>query len=258
MITLKHPSEPYTIKIVDGFTVTVKPLTTLSYSVATMTAQKKITDLQKALEDAEEAGFTVDQPVDLKNPEERNALFLDYLIKALAVDHIVVWEGVLDEDRDEPALPTAENIRKVMEVSEFSENFFQLFTRYVFLLGEAKERIRKLAEWHFKKSGGPSYCATCKEQDLPCAFENLCPYQKYAPQLVQEQQAWEILEASTTQLRLAPTGKVMGIDMTAALETAKARNFDLEIVTQLLKEGEAGILDALAEQENPETALKNA
>ncbi len=69
---------------------------------------------------------------------------------------------------------------------------------------------------------------------------------------MQEQQAWEILEAATTQLRVAPTGKVMGIDMTAALETAKARNFDMEIVTQLLKEGEAGILDAVSEDEAPE------
>jgi hypothetical protein len=85
--------------------------------------------------------------------------------------------GVLDEEKNAPADPTPENIRKVMDVSEFAESFFQIFTRYVFLLGEAKERIRKLTEWHFKKSGGPSYCSTCKEQDLPCAFENLCPYQ---------------------------------------------------------------------------------
>ena len=120
----------------------------------------------------------------------------------------------------------------------------------MFLLGEAKERIRKLTEWHFKKSGGPSYCATCKEQDLPCAFENLCPYQKYAPRLVQEQQAWEILESCTSQLRLAPSGRVVGIDMGAALEIAKARSFDLEIVTELLKEGEAGILDAITQEEN--------
>ncbi|MCB9980262.1 MAG: hypothetical protein H6863_03880 [Rhodospirillales bacterium] len=258
MITLKSPSEPYTIKIVDGFTVKVKPLTTLGYSVATMTAQKKVSDLDKALQDAEEAGFTVQQPVNLRNPEERNALFLDLLIKALAVDHIVAWEGVLDEDKNEPAAPTPDNIRAVMDVSDFSETFFQLFTHYVFLLSEAKERIRKLAEWHFKKSGGPSYCATCKEQELPCAFENLCPYQKYAPRLVQEQQAWEILEAATTQLRVAPTGKVMGIDMTAALETAKARNFDMEIVAQLLKEGEAGILDAVSEDETSEPPAKKA
>ena len=250
MITLKQPSQPYKISIAPGFTVTVKPLKTLSYSVATMTAQKKVADLEKGLRDVEESGFVVQQPVDLRNPQERNALFLDYLIKDLAVTHIVGWDGVLDEEKNAPADPTPENIRKVMDVSEFAESFFQLFTRYVFLLGEAKERIRKLTEWHFKKSGGPSYCATCKEQDLPCAFENLCPYQKYAPRLVQEQQAWEILESCTSQLRLAPSGRVVGIDMGAALEIAKARGFDLEIVTELLKEGEAGILDAITQEEN--------
>ncbi len=257
MITLKHPSEPYRIQVVEGFTVTVKPLTTLGYSVATMTAQKKMADLEQGLRDVEEAGFVTEVPVDLRNPQERNALFLDYLIKDLAVTHIVGWDGVLDEDKDAPAAPTPENIRTVMDVSEFAENFFQSFTRYVFLLGEAKERIRKLTEWHFKKSGGPSYCASCKEQDLPCAFENLCPYQKYAPQLIQEQQAWEILEASTSQLRLAPSGKVLGIDMSAALEIAKARNFDLEIVTELLKEGEAGILDSIANEDDTSEAPVN-
>lgn len=252
MISLKAPSRPYKIGIAPGFTVTVKPLTTLSYSVATMTAQKKIADLEKGLRDVEESGFTVEHPVDLKNPQERNALFLDFLIKDLAANHIVGWEGVLDEDKDAPADPTPENIRKVMDISEFAETFFQLFTRYVFLLGEAKERIRKLTAWHFKKSGGPSYCATCKEQELPCAFENLCPYQKYAPRLVQEQQTWEILETCTSQLRLSPTGRVVGIDMTAALDVAKARNFDLEIVAELLKEGEAGILDAITQEEVPD------
>ncbi len=251
MITLKQPTQPYTIEVAKGFKVTVKPLTTLSYSVATMTAQKKLADLEKGLRDVEESGFTVEQPVDLKNPQERNALFLDCLIKDLAVTHIVGWEGVLDEEKNAPADPTLENIRKVMDVSEFAEPFFQLFTHYVFLLGEAKERIRKLSEWHFKKSGGPSYCATCKEQDLPCAFENLCPYQKYAPRLMQEQQAWEILEGCTSQLRLSPAGRVVGIDMSAALEIAKARNFDLEIVAELLKEGEAGILDAITQEETP-------
>lgn len=248
MISLKSPTEPYSIEVVKGFLVTVKPLTTLGYSVATMKAQKKIVDLEKGLREVEDAGFMTDHPVDLRDPQERNALFLDFLIKELALTHIIGWSGVLDEETDEPAKITDNNIRSVMDVSEYSESFFQLFTRYVTLLGEAKIRIRHLTGWHFKKSGGPSYCQTCKEQELSCAFENICPYQKHAPQLVQEQQAWEILEQCTTQLRLAPTGKVMGIDMIGALEIAKARNFDLEIVTELLKEGEAGILEAIASE----------
>jgi hypothetical protein len=256
MISLKQPTEPYTIEIAEGFTVKVKPLTTLQYSVSSMTVQKKLVDLEKSVKDAEEAGFSIDVPVDLRNPQERNALFLDYLIKDLAVGHIVSWEGVLDEDADEPAKPTPENIRRVMDISEMAENFFQLFSRYVTLLGQAKERIREMAAWHYKKNGGPSYCQVCRQQELPCAFENTCPYQKYAPQLLQEQQAWEILESATSQLRVTPAGKVIGLDMTAALEIAKARNFDLEIVTELLKAGEAGILDSIHTEE--QTAENNA
>lgn len=254
MISLKTPQEPYTIEVVGGFTVTVKPLTTLGYSVATMTAQAKITDLEKGLKDVEEAGFMTEMPVNLRDPLERNALYLDYLIKELATAHIVAWTGVWDEDGDKEAAPTDTNIRKVMDISEYAERFFQLFTRYVFLLGEARERIRKLTAWHYKKSGGPSYCATCKEQDLPCAYENLCPYQKYQPQILQEQQAWEILESITSQLKIAPSGKILGIDMGAALALAKAKDCDLELVVPLLQAGEAGLLETVsgdAEDDTP-------
>ena len=253
MISLKTPKEPYTIEVVSGFSVTVKPLTTLGYSVATMTAQAKITDLEKGLADVEAAGFMTEMPVNLRDPLERNALYLDYLIKELATAHIVSWTGVWDEDGEKEADPTEANIRKVMDISEYAERFFQLFTRYVFLLGEARERIRKLTAWHYKKSGGPSYCATCKEQDLSCAFENICPYQKYQPQIIQEQQAWEILESITSQLKISPSGKIFGIDMAAALELAKAKNADMELIVPLLQAGEAGLLEAVAGDKDDET-----
>lgn len=249
MISLKQPKEPYGIEVIKGFSVTVKPLTTLMYSAATIAAQKRVNELEKSIKDVEMAGFSPENPVDLADPKQKTALYMDFLIKELAIKHIIAWEGVGNETGDGPAACTPDNIRVVMEQSAVAESFFQLFTNYVFLLQEAKKRIRALAAWHFKKNGGTSYCDTCRAQDLPCAFENICPYQVNAPRLLQERQAWEIVESCITQMRVSPAGKIMGFDMPAALEIAKARGFDIEIVTELLTEAERGILQSLDENE---------
>lgn len=244
MINLKQPSEPYRIEVIKGVSFTVKPLSTLSYTCATIKAQKQVSDLEKSIADVKMAGLAPEIDFDPKDQMRRNALYMEFLIKGLACDHIIAWEGVGDE-ADYPAECTPDNILAVMEQSAVAESFFQLFTNYVLLIGEARGRIRKLAAWHFRKNGGPSYCDTCKQQDLPCAFENLCPYQKYAPKLIQEQQAWQIIEACITQLNISPAGKIIGLKMDTALDMARARGFDIEIVSELLIEAERGILEAL-------------
>ncbi len=53
--------------------------------------------------------------------------------------------------------------------------------------------------------------------------------------------------ASLGQLRLAPSGHVMGIDMTAALHIAEARSFETGVVSELLGAAEAGMIEALQE-----------
>jgi hypothetical protein len=60
----------------------------------------------------------------------------------------------------------------------------------------------------------------------------------------QEHEAWEILIACQGQLRLAPSGHVVGIDMNAALRLAVARGFDLAGLSELLPAAEAGLLSA--------------
>jgi hypothetical protein len=55
------------------------------------------------------------------------------------------------------------------------------------------------------------------------------------------------------QLRLAPSGHVVGIDMTAALHVAKARGCDLAVVSELMSVAEIGILEALAERSADKT-----
>ena len=54
-----------------------------------------------------------------------------------------------------------------------------------------------------------------------------------------------MLLACQGQLRLAPSGHVIGIDMDAALKIAAARVFDLSVLSELLPAAEAGLVEAL-------------
>ena len=51
------------------------------------------------------------------------------------------------------------------------------------------------------------------------------------------------------QLRVAASGHVLGIDMTAALGTARARRFDEGVISELLQAAEAGLIEAMNEKE---------
>jgi hypothetical protein len=62
----------------------------------------------------------------------------------------------------------------------------------------------------------------------------------------QEHEAWEVLLACQGQIRLAPSGHVIGIDMHAALKVGAARGCDLAVLSELLPAAEAGLVDALS------------
>ena len=61
----------------------------------------------------------------------------------------------------------------------------------------------------------------------------------------QEHEAWDVLLACQGQLRLAPSGHVVGIDMDAALRIGAARGHDLAALSELLPAAEAGLVEAL-------------
>jgi ABC-type amino acid transport substrate-binding protein len=54
-----------------------------------------------------------------------------------------------------------------------------------------------------------------------------------------------VLLACQGQLRLAPGGRVVGIDMPAALQLAAARGYDIALLSELLPAAEAGLIEAL-------------
>jgi hypothetical protein len=54
-----------------------------------------------------------------------------------------------------------------------------------------------------------------------------------------------VLLACQGQLRLAPSGHVIGIDMNAVLRLGAARGCDIAVLSELLPVAEAGLLEAL-------------
>ena len=62
----------------------------------------------------------------------------------------------------------------------------------------------------------------------------------------QEHEAWEVLLACQGQIRLAPSGHIIGIDMDAALRIGAARGSDLAVLSELLPAAEAGLVTALS------------
>jgi hypothetical protein len=69
----------------------------------------------------------------------------------------------------------------------------------------------------------------------------------------QEHEAWEVLLACQCQLRLAPSGHVIGIDIDAALKLGAARGWNLEVLSELLPAAEAGLVEAwCAEKGRPD------
>jgi hypothetical protein len=60
----------------------------------------------------------------------------------------------------------------------------------------------------------------------------------------QEHEAWDVLLACQGQLRLAPSGHVIGINIQAALQLAAARGCDMVVISELLPAAEAGLLEA--------------
>jgi hypothetical protein len=60
-----------------------------------------------------------------------------------------------------------------------------------------------------------------------------------------EHEAWDVLLACQGQLRRAPSGQMIGIDMNAALKIGAARGCDLAVLSELLPAAEAGLIEAV-------------
>ena len=66
---------------------------------------------------------------------------------------------------------------------------------------------------------------------------------------MEEHQAWDVIMACLGQLRLAPSGHVIGIDLGVAMTIAEARGCDPGVVSELLQAAEAGLVEAMNQKD---------
>jgi hypothetical protein len=249
MIDLAQRSEPYEIALPYGLTVTVKPLTTAGMAAAQAAARRAVEAIERQIRERAEAGLPPDGLPDLSAEGERDGFYQAQLIRELAVRHTTSWNGV--ELEGGPAPLTSENVAAVMELYPVGERFFQEFTLRQVTAERSKKRLQALCRWHFQPGGGPAYCRACRDADLRCARGKagadgrLCPYREHALTSRQEHEVWDVLLACQGQLRLAPSGHVIGIDMQAALQLAVGRGYGLTGLSELLPAAEAGVVEAL-------------
>lgn len=79
------------------------------------------------------------------------------------------------------------------------------------------------------KAFGPQGCGKINEAGV---FETECPTRLNQPETPEYQQLWSVIEASQHQLRLAPSGGVVGLDYTAIFSLSR----DLRVRRGLLGE----------------------
>lgn len=59
-----------------------------------------------------------------------------------------------------------------------------------------------------------------------------------------------MLQTCQGQLRMTPSGQVLGLDLGVALKVAHARGADLSIASELLQSAEAGMIEAMNTRED--------
>ena len=77
-----------------------------------------------------------------------------------------------------------------------------------------------------------------------------CAYREHGLQTTEEHQAWDVLLACLGQLRFAPSGHVIGLELSTALETAAARGCEPGVVSELLQAAEVGLIEAFNDKDS--------
>ena len=207
--------------------------------------------MEAQVKERREAGLALDGLPDLADDGVLEGQYQALLIHSLAARHITAWSGI----EDDPPV-SRENVAALMDLYPVGERFIQEFTLRQVLLTSAKNASGPSADGTSSQAVGPDTANPVRKRARPAqkAASGLngepCPYQKHAPVALEEHQAWEVFTASLGQLRVAPSGRVLGVDMTAALGTARARGFDEAVVSELLQAAEAGLIEAMNDKDS--------
>ena len=75
----------------------------------------------------------------------------------------------------------------------------------------------------------------------------------HAPQTLEGHEAWDVIQKGASQLRIASSGRVIGLDMAPLMMIATAQGYALRALTELMSYAEAGLLKASREQHDSDS-----
>ncbi|WP_186002391.1 hypothetical protein [Mycobacterium sp. KBS0706] len=125
MIRLNLPRGPYWIDLPFGVRVRVRPMTTAIREQAVARGLRLAAELGQHAEAVEQAGGAVVGLPELLDPDARAGMSQMLYVQGLAQAAILEWEGVLEQDSDDPA-PVSDE--KVAEVFAFFPAIADSFT----------------------------------------------------------------------------------------------------------------------------------
>jgi hypothetical protein len=136
-----------------------------------------------------------------------------------------------------------------VELYPVGERFFQELTLRQVLLNAAKNGCGPSAAGTSSLVEGPNTAKPVATTASPAPLARLertgSSARTASTPCHQEHEAWHVLLACQGQLRLAPSGDVVGIDINAALKLGAAWGRDLAVLSELLPAAEAGLVEAL-------------
>ena len=249
MLDLSVPKAPFDIALPYGLSVTVRPLTTAGMAAAQAAARRAVEAIERQARERTEAGLAAGRAArplgrggarwllpGAADPRARGPAHHE-LDRRRAGGRAGAADA-REHRRGDGALPRGRAVLPGVHAPPGAAE-------------RGKKRLRALCRWHFQPGGGPEYCRACRDDDLPCARGEpgadgrLCPYREHALISQQEHEAWDVLLACQGQLRLAPSGHVIGIDISTALRLGAARGCDRAVLSELLPAAEAGMVEAL-------------
>lgn len=134
MLKLNLQKEPYWLELPAQVRVKVKPLTSAVMQMAQNQAVREMLELRKERDSRMETGADVTGIPDIGDPHTRNALSETMLVKALARQAILEWEGVMLPDSAAPAPVNAQTADDLMDIWFIAQEFWKQYTRSLDLL----------------------------------------------------------------------------------------------------------------------------
>ena len=94
---------------------------------------------------------------------------------------------------------------------------------------------------------------------MPCASGGRgangeqCPYFINSLQTVEGFEAWDVILRCDTQLRIVPSGNVLGFDLPSLMQAAEALGYCRQSFVSLIGAAEAGMLQGIREMQHGHT-----